>query len=273
MLASLTFDSTAAIAVMLLAVLPDFPPQSRWLSASEKDVIIRRLEEDGNSQLDESPLTTKRALSVIKSPKVFVSGLLYFTMLIPGYAQSFFTPTIIKGYTEGTIRTQLLSVPPWACAFAFSLLVAWSSDRFRHRFLCVILPMILLAIPGYAMLLSIHQDSSAQYGALFLIQMGVYSPLPIIVCWCSMNVHGHTDRGIALGWLIGIAQFAGIPAVYLFLKDEAPRYTTGYSTCLACVVAGVALAFVYALACRAENRAICRKAGEELVGKATLNVI
>ena len=188
---------------------------------------------------------------------MLLSGLLYLAIVIPGYAFGYFAPTIINTYTIGTIRTQLLSVPPWACGFVSALGIAALSDRVRHRFLFVAVPL-LFAIAGYCILLTVHTSPSTQYAAMFLIVLGIWTPLPIIVCWTTMNVRGSAERAVAIGWIIGFGNIGGIPAVYLFLQEEAPTYTRGFAVSLACVILSIFLSAAYAGLCWLENRKILR---------------
>ena len=130
---------------------------------------------------------------------------MYFGLIVPAYGygmsllslslaahphcfldSAYFAPTIIQGLGHSNIRTQLYSVPPWACAFGFSMLVAITSDYFRHRFMFAIIP-ILVAITGFIILLIEHHNTNVEYAACFLAVMGTYSALPIIVCWFNTN--------------------------------------------------------------------------------------
>ena len=84
------------------------------------------------------------------------------------------------------------------------MLIAFLSDKFRHRFAFAFIPM-LIAMAGYGILLNIHGESQrhVQYGALFLVTMGCYSAMPVLVCWFSMNLGGHRRRSVGTAWQIG----------------------------------------------------------------------
>lgn len=188
-------------------MLPDFPEHSKWLSDAERSLILRRLEDDGSvpatglAEKQVTQLTLSKVFQIIATPKIFLSGIFYLTICTPGYAYQsvqrnlcalyskcadlnsrYFAPTIVHSFTTGAIRTQLLSVPPWACGFVASFLAAYTSDRLRHRFLFVILPLCL-AVAGYTILLCVQHDHKTQYAATFLIVLGMWVPLPIIICW------------------------------------------------------------------------------------------
>jgi MFS family permease len=108
-------------------------------------------------------------------------------MIVTAYGYAYFSPSILSGYGYSPISTQLHSVPPWSAAFGFAMVTAYLSDKIRHRFLFIV-GCISVCIAGLAMLLGIHNDLHAQYGALFLVAMGAYSAMPIIVCWFNMNL-------------------------------------------------------------------------------------
>jgi hypothetical protein len=107
-------------------------------------------------------------------------------ILPPSYA--YFSPSIINGYGYGKIQTQLHSVPPWAAAFAFAMILAYLSDKTRHRFGYAVFA-VCVAIVGFAILISVHDNRPLEYAALFLVAMGCYSAMPIIVCWFSTSSH------------------------------------------------------------------------------------
>ena len=111
---------------------------------------------------------------------------MYLGFVVPAYSYAYFAPTIIKTFGYTAVRTQLFSVPPWAVSFVFAMLIATFSDLAGHRFLFVIFPL-LVALSGFATLLGATDNHKAQYGALFLAVSGVYSAMPVIVCWFNSN--------------------------------------------------------------------------------------
>jgi len=174
-------------------------------------------------------------------------------MIVPAYGYAFFSPTIISTYGYSPIETQLHSVPPWACAFGFAMLIAFFSDRFKHRFLFAMLP-ICVAIVGFGILIRVHHDKNLEYAALFLVAMGSYSAMPVIVCWFNMNLGGHHRRAIGSAWQVGFGNIGGIIATYAFLSQDAPYYKTGYSICLGFLCMSAAACMAYAVAVTSENR-------------------
>ena len=132
------------------------------------------------------------------------------------------TNEFIQSYGYSAIQTQLHSVPPWAAAFAFSMLVATFSDYFRHRFLFALVP-IAIAIAGFAILITTHHNTHLEYGALFMVTCGTYSAMPIIVCWFQMNLGGHHRRAVGSAWQIGFGNIGGIIAVCVDHADQCKQ--------------------------------------------------
>ncbi|THH33730.1 hypothetical protein EUX98_g439 [Antrodiella citrinella] len=224
---------TCVVSIALFFLIPDFPEESKWLTPAEKAFVKKRLEDD-----------------VVK---VIVGGFMYFGLIIPAYGYAYFAPAIISGLGHGSIQSQLLSVPPWACAFVFAMTIAFASDYLRHRFLFTIAPMAV-ALTGFILLLVVDKNFKLKYGALFLAASGTYSAMPVVVCWFSTNLAGHRRRSVATAWQVGFGNVGGIVAAYAFLAQDAPRYITGYGLCVAFVCFSAVSCCVYFFACLRENR-------------------
>ena len=163
-------------------LLPDFPEESKWLSPIEKAYVTARLRADQGTSARERAITLKDVGNVFKDYKVFIGALMYFGLIVPAYGYAYFSPGIIESYGYTAIGTQLHSVPPWAVAFGFAMLMATLSDWTRHRFGFAVFS-ICVAITGFGILITVHDNTRLQYGALFLVTMGTYTAMPIIVCW------------------------------------------------------------------------------------------
>ncbi|CAK4026936.1 uncharacterized transporter -like [Lecanosticta acicola] len=244
---------TVAFAFLFFFILPNFPEQATWLNEDEKAYVAARLTADQGQTAAERNITLKDVANVFKDYKIIVAGFMYFGLVVPAYGYAYFAPGIIKTYGYGTIQTQLHSVPPWAAAFGWSMIVAWMSDRTKHRFGFAIFS-ICIAIAGFAILLSVHDNTNVQYGALFLVTSGTYSAMPVIVCWFNMNLGGHHRRSVGSAWQIGFGNIGGIIAVWAFLKKDSPKYVPGYSICIAFTVLSIIACIIYGIACLAENR-------------------
>ena len=252
---------TCLVAISFFFFLPDFPEDAKWLTEEERAYVKARLRVDQGRSAAERPITLRDIRNVFKDYKVFVAGFMYFGMIVPAYGYAYFSPGIIKSYGYSAIQTQLHSVPPWAAAFVFAMLVAWGSDKAKHRFAFAIFPMCV-CITGFALLLGFHDKAhrSTEYAALFLVAMGAYSAMPVVVCWFNMNLGGHHRRSVGSAWQVGFGNTGGIIAVYAFLAKDAPRYIPGYSIGVAFVCLSMISSTIYLISVMYANRTRDRSA-------------
>ncbi|KAF2861832.1 MFS general substrate transporter [Piedraia hortae CBS 480.64] len=244
---------TVLVACVFFFILPGFPEEAKWLAASEKKYVASRLEEDqGQAALDKK-ITIKDVLGLFKDFKIYPAALMYMGVIVSSYGYAYFSPTLIRTYGYDPIHTQLFSVPPWASAFIFSMMIAALSDRARMRMPFAI-SCTVMALTGLAILLKVHDDIHLQYGALFLVICGSFSAMPLVVCWFTMNLGGHHRRSVGTAWIISVGNIGGIVAVFSFLKTDAPRYITGYSICLAFATLSIISAMAYGFLCLRENQ-------------------
>ncbi|ROV98399.1 hypothetical protein VMCG_07091 [Cytospora schulzeri] len=244
---------TFVICIVFVFIFPSFPEQAKWLTEPERAYIRARLEADVGHNAAERKITPRDVLTVLRDPRVILGGFMYLGLVVPAYSYAFFSPAIIQSYHYGAIETQLHSVPPWAAAFGFNMLVAVASDLAGHRFLFAVAP-VCVAIAGFAVLLTVHDRVGVQYAALFLVVMGTYSAMPVVVCWCNMNLGGHHRRAIGAAWQVSFGNIGGIIATYAFLSRDAPYYKPGHSICIGFLCLSAVGCCAYAALITWENR-------------------
>ncbi|KAK0610913.1 major facilitator superfamily domain-containing protein [Immersiella caudata] len=245
---------TFVIGIIFLFTFPSFPEDTKWLTEEERAYVKARLEADQGANAAERKITFRDVITVMKDYKIWLGGFMYFGMIVPAYGYAYFSPTIIQSYHYGAIETQLRSVPPWAASFGFGMVIAVLSDWSRHRFLYAVCP-IFIAVAGFGILINVHHNVDLQYAALFLVCLGTYSAMPVMVCWFNMNLGGHHRRAIGTAWQIGFGNIGGIIATYSFLaRDAANFYRNGYIICLAFIAFAAASCIAYAVAITYENK-------------------
>ncbi|OCH89295.1 MFS general substrate transporter [Obba rivulosa] len=244
---------TCVVSVILYFTIPDFPEDATWLSEDEKDFVKARLYEDVGDSKRREPLTMKIAMETFKDYKIIAAGFMYFGLIVPAYGYAYFTPTIIQHLGHGSIQSQLLSVPQWAVAFVVAMVSAAASDYLKHRFLFAVV-LSLISLVGFIILRVVHDNTSLEYGALFLASMGMYSAMPIVICWFNTNLAGHHRRAVGTAWQIGFGNIGGIIATFSFLAKDAPKYIPGYDICIAFLCVSIVADVVYYLGVSSENR-------------------
>ncbi|KAE8147733.1 major facilitator superfamily domain-containing protein [Aspergillus avenaceus] len=246
---------TCVVAIICYFLVTDFPEDAKWLTEEERRFVREKLAADTGKAAEHASLGWRDVKGVFKDYKIFIGGWMYFGQVVTAYGYAYFAPTIIKTYGYGAIKTQLYSIPPWAAAFGFSMIIAFLSDKFRHRFAFALIPM-LIAMVGFGILLNIHGESQrhVQYGALFLVTCGCYSAMPVLVCWFAMNLGGHRRRSVGTAWQIGFGNIGGIISTYSFLAKDAPLYRNGYIISMSFLCFSAAMAIVYFAAIWYDNR-------------------
>jgi predicted MFS family arabinose efflux permease len=227
--------------------------QASWLRDDERAFLEARLKAEQGDSAADRPITARDVVEVMKDPKVWLGSFMCLGVATCGYSYAYFSPTIIATYDYSAIKTQLVSVPPWACAFVWSMLWAFISDWVKNRFFITIGSMLITMI-GLALLLDVHNNRHAEYGFLFLFAMGIYTAMPMVFCWYSMNLSGHHRRAVGTGFFISFANVGGIISTYAFLSADAPDYHPGYSICLGFICLAFLSACLYAGALHLENR-------------------
>ncbi|KAJ4292165.1 High-affinity nicotinic acid transporter [Collariella sp. IMI 366227] len=233
-------------------LLKHFSPR-KWLRDDEREFVKARLAASSGPSGADRKITFKDVKNALCDYKIWLGAFMYFGLIVPAYSYAYFAPTIIQSYKYSPIETQLRSVPPWAVAFGFAMVVATLSDWAKHRFLFV-MGAICIAISGFAVLITVHDNLSVQYGALFLVVMGTYSAMPVQVCWFNMNLAGHHRRAIGSAWQIGFGNIGGIISTFSFVSTDAPYYKKGYAICVSFICLSVLASAAYAAAITWENK-------------------
>lgn len=129
-------------------------------------------------------------------------------LLVPVYAISLFTPTIINELGYSAANAQLLSVPPFVCGCIFTILVGMFSDKHKLRGPYVI-GGAFVSLVGYIVLYTQH-SASASYAGTVLAAVGVFPTIAVDLAWSSSNAGGDTKRGVVLAMVIGLGNLGGL---------------------------------------------------------------
>lgn len=158
-----------------------------------------------------------------------------------------FLPTLVKNFGYGTIKSLLLTAPPYCLAAFFCLFNTWYSDRNNVRSPHMIFPMIVV-LAGIVITLA-TPNVPANYVALMLMIPGTYGCFQISNAWAaSVSPRPKLKRAVALALNNSLGNTALIWTPYLYPKSQGPRYRTAWivnlSLCVLCIVLSVALRLV-----------------------------
>lgn len=161
---------------------------------------------------------------------------MYLGIALTGAAAAYFLPTILVELGWTALKAQYMSIPIHMCSLVFAALSGYLSDHFKIRSPFVIVPNFF-SLLGYALLLS-HNSISVRvrYMALFFVNSGCFASIGVTVSWLNNNILGSKRRGISTAVLLATGGCGSVIGSTVYLKHEAPRYITGFSVSISCVV-------------------------------------
>jgi len=236
-------------------IIPAGPTDIKYLSAVERETYCASLAQDWSGDADADG-QSKEIFSWSEVTSVFTDAPHVMLLLLPLFFSGVtlfglanFTPTIVSAFGFSATRTQLLTVPPYACSFVVSILSSYFSDKYKQRSAMAI-GSSLLAAAGYAIFLGTGNKHS-DYGALFLQIVGVYSAAPCLSTWNSNNVQPHFRRASAIAMAFMATNVGGIVSTWIFTGP--PRFRTASCINLAFSLGLAAMCFVVVLQLRSAN--------------------
>jgi ACS family phthalate transporter-like MFS transporter len=149
--------------------LDDGPEDAKWLTPSEKQLILRNLELEGASRASAKHATFATAL---KDPRLFVAAMTYFTIPWAGSIINYWGPTIIRnsGVAE-TWKVGVLSAIPYIIGGLGMLAINRHSDlKLERRWHYA--GSILLAAVAIALLPSVSTDWALSIAVLSVLSIG-----------------------------------------------------------------------------------------------------
>ncbi|KAI1376423.1 MFS general substrate transporter [Hypoxylon crocopeplum] len=222
---------TIVFAVASFWMVHDFPDQARFLLNEDRVRVVRRLKLDDQSSAEHEEWKTSYLIAGLKDWKMWLGMVIYMGCDMPLYAFSLFLPTIIQelGWSTNPVRSQLLSVPPYAAAALLTVVIGFVADRTRQRGLCNIF-VSLIGIAGFLMLLA-STDPRVKYAGTFLGALGIYPCISNTISWMANNIEGVYKRGVVLGFVIGWGNLNGIVSSNIYFSS--PRYLEGHGVIVA----------------------------------------
>ncbi|KAK3382711.1 major facilitator superfamily domain-containing protein [Lasiosphaeria ovina] len=233
---------TVIVGLVSFWMVHDFPDEATFLSDQDRARVLRRLKMDQQSSAEHESFKMAYFWSALKDWKMWLGMLIYMGCDMPLYAFSLFLPTIINdlGWNSSVIRAQLMSVPPYAAAAIFTVVIGFIADRTRQRGLCNII-VSLFGVVGFALLLG-SDNAAVQYVGVFLGALGIYPCIANTISWMANNIEGVYKRGVVLGFVIGWGNLSGVISSNIYFNG--PRFPEGHG-----VVMGFMAVFLFGGSC------------------------
>lgn len=218
-------------------ILPNGPQQVKSFKPEHKDWCEQRLR--SSTSIESHKITTRQVLSIFKDLHVWLLLLILFCNGVTLFGLSYFTPSIVSTLGFDQTRTQLLSVPPFACAFFVTMLLAYIADRYKQRGLTAIVGNCI-ALIGFSIFLT-QRAKEARYAALVLMVVGVYSSAPSLISWIPNTVSAHSRRATAVAMGFVATNSGGIVSTWIYPRSSAPSYRFAGRFNISLVAIGIVL--------------------------------
>lgn len=222
---------TVVCGVLSFWAVHDFPDEAKFLSDDERARVIRRLKADRQSSAEHESLKGEYIKAALKDWKTYLGAAIYSGCDMPLYGFSLFLPTIVNelGWNTSVVKSQLVSVPPYAAAAILTIAIGYLADRTRQRGLCNVLTSVL-GIVGFAMLIA-STNPQVKYAGTFLAAAGIYPCISNTVTWMANNIEGVYKRGVVMGIVIGWGNLNGVVSSNIFFGST--RFFPAYGVIIA----------------------------------------
>ncbi|GIC88891.1 putative MFS transporter [Aspergillus udagawae] len=243
---------TVCFGIFSFLVLPNGPEKVVTFRPEHSQRCIARLQQDSNNFETESKVTFKGVISVLKDLHVWIACLILFCNGACLFGLAYFSPSIVQALGYSPTKTQLMTVPPYACGFIVTMLTAYLSDRRQQRGAGAFVTSGI-ALIGAALAIN-GRSVGIRYAALMLLVTGVYACAPCLISWVPNNTAGHLRRATAVAMAFIATNMGGIMSTWIYPKESAPYFNLGIRFNLALLVIAMVLAVVQVLLLRFLNR-------------------
>jgi len=211
---------TSFFGVLVYFIVPENIDRAWFLTPEEKVAYRQDIEQDWSGDLEHEPFSIYEILKAFRSPHVLFICIPLFLNGASLYGLAYFAPTIVSALGNSPTRTQLLSVPPFACAWVAAIGASYFADKYHQRGITAIVGN-LIAMVGY-IIFHVTPGRHADYAALCLQVTGIYMTPPCFASWVANNVQPHYRRATAIGLAFIFTNSGGILSTWIF--NDPPRF-------------------------------------------------
>ncbi|KAK8039976.1 MFS general substrate transporter [Apiospora rasikravindrae] len=244
---------TVAAALSSIFILPNYPATTKWLSREEQAYAQWRLIDDTGEADSAGASTLKEGVKLaFRDPRLYLFTLLQHASLLSQSFQYMF-PAIVKTLGFGSVETLLITAPIWIGTFLVSLVVTYTSGRFRERSWHII-TLMMVSVIGNVIVVS-TLNTAVRFFAMFLMPMGAVAAYQIILAWVSNSFpRPLVKRSVCISFANMIGNTANIYGPYMYPASQGPRYLPGGAGTAAVALFTAFLALTVRLVLARENR-------------------
>ena len=214
---------TVLFAPVAYYLLPNTPHQVRLFTEEQADRCAQRLRLDAAYlETETEKVTLRGVLSVYKSIHLWPMFVIMFCGGTTVFGLAFFMPSIVLGMGYSPVRTQLMTVPPFAVAFVVCLGTAYLADHYRKRGITAMITLFV-SLVGILMFYK-GRTNAVRYPSLFFLVTGAYANGPCLLAWVPNNTAAHTRRATAIATSFMLTNSGGIVSTWIFPSKDGPFF-------------------------------------------------
>ncbi|KAF9647256.1 MFS general substrate transporter [Thelephora ganbajun] len=242
---------TVVMSIAAYFFVYNYPTTAKFLTPREREYVIARLKGDSDATRNEK-FTWAGVRHALADPKIYLYGLCYHTLSLPGYTLSLFLPSIINGLGYSATQAQLLSIPPYVAAFITTMSVAVIVEKTKRR-----APFIIgsstVGIIGYIVLIT-SRWPGVSYAGTIITAAGIFPAGAIVLSWPANNVSGQTKRATANAMQISIGNLGAVLGTQLYRPKWSPRHFVGHGTAMGYLVGNIIVVSILWYIMHSENK-------------------
>jgi MFS family permease len=209
------------VGLLVFVLLPNGPKTAKWLTQPERDLVVRRVEEDHAAKKD---LGQKHSLAdAFKDGRVWALSIVYFCGVVCFYAVNFWMPTIIQELgvdKKDFLKVGLLSMIPWGAAAIAMVVWGDHSDKTGER-RWHSAGGLLLALAGMLLLVAVGKSPVSAMLALTMITVGLLSWVATFWSLPTAFLSG-TAAAAGIAWINSVGNLGGYagPMAIGWVRDQ-----------------------------------------------------
>ncbi|TFY60003.1 hypothetical protein EVJ58_g5425 [Rhodofomes roseus] len=252
---------TVFFAICAIFILPDFPAteKGRWLSPIEKQLALRRMEEDagvGDEQETEIGHHGTGLWMAVTDWKVWWMAFAMLSQVVCLSFNSYF-PTLSATLGYNRTVSLLLCAPPFILAAILAYVNSRHSDLTQERFYHM---TISWAIGIVGFIISICTMNTA---ARFLMAQQ-YAGFVVMYTWVSNSFpRPPSKRAVAVALVNAFSQLGNVAGSYVWPSSWGPTYRNSYAICIATCGCAIVMSYIFKLHLESLNRQMDKEEREK----------
>ncbi|OCK78051.1 MFS general substrate transporter [Lepidopterella palustris CBS 459.81] len=251
---------TIGVSFACIFFIVPWPEECKFLSPEEKEVLLRRLKEDGGAVAHDK-LTFRRVLGFFKDWKIWAAIFVYIGAEENANSIVNFQPTILKGIGYTATGANVHTIPVYVVAMVFSVTCGFISERLRQRYIFAMIGFITLMI-GLAVEIAQVKTGGVRYMGMYFMTAGAYLVMPLSVVWIAINVGKGYKRTVALAAIVAFGNCGAFVGSNVFITKQAPKFHTGFCTGMGFCCIGIVAATTMYIGLTIENKRRSAKRAE-----------